>query len=192
MAAGHRGSSFAQYHANLLDVAVTEGCSVSFVVLSQTAAETAGRSLHVAERSRKPTPRHSITLARPAFRGRRMNVDRGDPRLCSTSTPAVSARDHVAFAQKAVVPLRAWRAGPLTQTAPSWGRPTLRRSSTRRTGAISWVPIWTTAVQSFRSLLGNPATYSRIQAATALNENYVFTPYSRATQTHRAPSNCSA
>jgi len=47
-------------------------------------------------------------------------------------------------------------------------------------------------VQSFQSLLGNLATYSRIQAASALNEDYVFTPYSRPTQTHRAPLNCSA
>src|SRR5208283_2782962 len=38
-------------------------------------------------------------------------------------------------------------------------------------------------VQSFQSLLADLATYCRMQAATALNENYVFTLYSRPTQT---------
>jgi DDE family transposase len=38
-------------------------------------------------------------------------------------------------------------------------------------------------VQSFQSLLADLATYSRMQAATAINENYVFTAYSRPTQT---------
>ena len=38
-------------------------------------------------------------------------------------------------------------------------------------------------VQSFQSLLADLATYCRMQAATPLNENYVFTLYSRPTQT---------
>ena len=38
-------------------------------------------------------------------------------------------------------------------------------------------------VHSFQSLLADLATYSRIQAATAINENYVFTLYSRPTPT---------
>jgi len=38
-------------------------------------------------------------------------------------------------------------------------------------------------VHSFQSLLADLATYSRIQVATALNENYVFTVYSRPTPT---------
>ena len=38
-------------------------------------------------------------------------------------------------------------------------------------------------VQSFQSLLADLATCSRMQAATAINENYVFTVYSRPTQT---------
>jgi hypothetical protein len=38
-------------------------------------------------------------------------------------------------------------------------------------------------VQSFQSLLADLATYCRIQATTALNENYVFTLYSRPNQT---------
>ncbi len=38
-------------------------------------------------------------------------------------------------------------------------------------------------VHSFHSLLADLATYSRIQVATALNENYVFTVYSRPTLT---------
>ena len=38
-------------------------------------------------------------------------------------------------------------------------------------------------VHSFQSLLTDLATYSRIQAATAINENYVFTLYSRPTPT---------
>jgi transposase len=38
-------------------------------------------------------------------------------------------------------------------------------------------------VQSFQSLLADLGTYCRIQAATALNENYVFTIYSRPTPT---------
>ena len=38
-------------------------------------------------------------------------------------------------------------------------------------------------VHSFQSLLADLATYSRIQAATANNENYVFTLYSRPTPT---------
>jgi transposase len=38
-------------------------------------------------------------------------------------------------------------------------------------------------VHSFQSLLADLATYSRMQAATAINENYVFTVYSRPTQT---------
>jgi transposase len=37
-------------------------------------------------------------------------------------------------------------------------------------------------VQSFQSLLADLATYSRMQAATAINENYLFTVYSRPTQ----------
>jgi hypothetical protein len=36
-------------------------------------------------------------------------------------------------------------------------------------------------VHSFQSLLADLATYCRMQAATALNENYVFTVYSRPT-----------
>ena len=38
-------------------------------------------------------------------------------------------------------------------------------------------------VQSFQSLLADLGTYCRIQAATALNQNYVFTLYSRPTPT---------
>jgi hypothetical protein len=38
-------------------------------------------------------------------------------------------------------------------------------------------------VQSFQSLLADLATYCRIQATTALNENYVFTLYSTPNQT---------
>jgi len=38
-------------------------------------------------------------------------------------------------------------------------------------------------VHSFQSMLADLATYSRIQVATALNENYVFTVYSRPTPT---------
>jgi Transposase DDE domain len=38
-------------------------------------------------------------------------------------------------------------------------------------------------VQSFQSLLADLATYCRMQATTALNENYVFTVYSRPNQT---------
>ena len=38
-------------------------------------------------------------------------------------------------------------------------------------------------VQSFQSLLADLATYCRMQAATAINESYVFTVYSRPTQT---------
>ena len=38
-------------------------------------------------------------------------------------------------------------------------------------------------VQSFQSLLADLATYRRMQAATAINESYVFTVYSRPTQT---------
>jgi hypothetical protein len=38
-------------------------------------------------------------------------------------------------------------------------------------------------VQSFQSLLADLATYCRIQATTALNENYVFTVYSKPSQT---------
>jgi hypothetical protein len=38
-------------------------------------------------------------------------------------------------------------------------------------------------VQSFQSLLADLATYCRLQATTALNENYVFTVYSRPNQT---------
>src|SRR5208282_1442754 len=38
-------------------------------------------------------------------------------------------------------------------------------------------------VHSFQSLIADLATYSRIQVATALNQNYVFTVYSRPTPT---------
>jgi len=38
-------------------------------------------------------------------------------------------------------------------------------------------------VQSFQSLLADLATYCRMQATTALNDNYVFTVYSRPNQT---------
>ncbi|MGZ8310184.1 MAG: hypothetical protein ACXWU0_10360, partial [Rhodoplanes sp.] len=46
-------------------------------------------------------------------------------------------------------------------------------------------------VHSFKSLLADLATYSRIQATTALNEKYVFTLHTRPTRSSSAPSNSS-
>src|SRR5208283_829137 len=77
-----------------------------------------------------------------------------------------------------------------TICAPGWGRcstttPTAKpqRSPAARRKETTGRTEEGLPVQSFQSLLADLATYCRMQAATALNENYVFTLYSRPTQT---------